>query len=304
MANIEILARNARFGFSAKTFTEDRRAIVNAVNEKFGFFSRYAQFNPYVEWKSKTKTSVNGWATKTRLDGFIVIRSQVKRDGMELITPQVDLDYQGVKARFELTKNFIGGYWKIEPVATALITGDAVYAFETTSELKMTYWKRKKKAVYVRGYYGIDINDSGALPISIGGTTGALDLFYENFYFGRTDLSGLLENQIITNRGGVYVPGGYYFGGRNLNVTTLQVEADLPYLPLSVFGGIALYSLDQNDFSAGVSLPIKRDVFQIFLPLVYSSNIQNSLDRRDIKIGDSIMFELNLDMMNPFSLLK
>jgi hypothetical protein len=62
--------------------------------------------------------------------------------------------------------------------------------------------------------------------------------------------------------------------------------------------------LDQNDFSAGVSLPIKRDVFQIFLPLVYSSNIQNSLDRRDIKIGDSIMFELNLDMMNPFSLLK
>ena len=304
MANIEFIARNARIGMSAKTFTEDRQARTNEAGDKFGFFARYAILNPYTEWRSKTKTSINGWSTKARIDGFVIVQSKVKRDGMQLSGSSADFHYQAVKGRFELTKNFIGGYWKIEPVGTAFFSDEMIYAFETTSEVKMTYWKRKKKAVYVRGYYGIDINDSGALPISIGGTTGMLDLFYENFYFGRSDQSGLLENQIITNRGGVYVPGGYYFGGRDLKVTTLQVEADLPYLPLSVFGGIALYNLEDNDFSAGVSLPIKRDVFQIFLPLVYSSNIQNSLDRRDIKIGESIMFELNLDMMNPFSLLK
>jgi hypothetical protein len=57
-------------------------------------------------------------------------------------------------------------------------------------------------------------------------------------------------------------------------------------------------------FSGGVGIPIVRDYFQIYIPLFYSEGIQRNIDNSGIGFKNTIMFELNIDLMNPFNLLR
>jgi hypothetical protein len=56
-----------------------------------------------------------------------------------------------------------------------------------------------------------------------------------------------------------------------------------------------------NQWAAGVTLPIARGMFQIWAPIVYSSQIKDNVKANDIAFGKTIMFEMNLNMYNPFN---
>jgi hypothetical protein len=168
--------------------------------------------------------------------------------------------------------------------------------------------KKKDKKIYLRAFSAnSDLFEAfnATLPIGIGGTRGVQDYFYQNLFMGRSEFNGLLANQIIDNQGGLFSPYGISNFTNSTDFNSIQLEIDAPIgLPLSAWGTYGFDSDGNTGYSAGIGVPIVRDIFQIYVPLVFSSEINDVLETGDFGWQDYIMMQINLDMMNPFELVK
>jgi hypothetical protein len=177
------------------------------------------------------------------------------------------------------------------------------------------YRGKGKKAIRTRLYYGS--SGYGPIMLTASGQTGLNDYAYDGLFLGRTEKEGLLSNQFMRNQGALAVPTNMM---ASKHLASLNVEFDLPVkFPLGVYGGAAFISGHNYDliwdkrflipfeefvWNAGVTVPLIRNIFQIYVPVVYSNQIKNEFKTRDLKFGETIMFELNLNMVNPFEILK
>lgn len=176
------------------------------------------------------------------------------------------------------------------------------------------YRGKGKRKIHLTAYYG---SGSGFF-LNAAGQTGPNDYLYDGLFLGRSATEGLLSQQFLRTQGGLAVPTLY---GADKGLLSFNAEIDVPVkLPIGIYGGIAFLnnsgvlcpqdgspcppSPPEYVWNAGVSLPIVRGIFEIYLPVVYSQDIKDEFKRRDMAFGETIMFQLNLDMMNPFALLR
>jgi hypothetical protein len=179
------------------------------------------------------------------------------------------------------------------------------------AQYEQIIFPRKKKKFIVNLFAAPAM--SGVLNFNTAGQTGAFDYGYEFLYLGRNDVRGLLANQVRSETGGLYAPTAV---STSRSLINLGVELDLPVkFPIALYGSVShtrridqyasLLSPSQTGkvydlWTAGITLPFARKTFQIWIPLLYSSDIRNNIKAADLKFGQTIMFELNLDMLNPF----
>lgn len=326
-ATAKINARKTTVGVNLKRFTY----LDYTLSYESSFISAgdytYTQINPFIERKFKGIRDAFGWKGSIRADGFAnFLHTYSRVEGVDNSGNNFNNNFAG---RFtgNIQKEFLGGKVGLTP------TFDAVYSesqrrgfysarFKVDSEY--TYFKRKKKKVYVDAFYAFtgelspikEFNgeNQGRLQIGLGGTTGMNDYLFSGLFLGRySESNEILSNQITSDQGGVLIPSaGWNQINRLANFLSLSAEIDIPVkLPLSLFMG-AGYSADfkknqlKEDviFSGGVGIPIVRDYFQIYIPLFYSEGIQRNIDNSGIGFKNTIMFELNIDLMNPFNLLR
>jgi hypothetical protein len=176
----------------------------------------------------------------------------------------------------------------------------------------------KTKFFEIRAFAGIMNlqNQNTTVPyyFKLSGTKGDNDYMYDNLYFGRAEQQGLAAAQFTENDGAFKV---YTFLGQTNNwLTTLNIKSPKLFkLPLLLYADIgacapnaALLSNQTFFYDAGIDIVLYRDVFEIFVPLGISKNIQdnNTLNGTKIGIFQQIRFVLNLNSnkINPFGLIK
>jgi len=57
-------------------------------------------------------------------------------------------------------------------------------------------------------------------------------------------------------------------------------------------------------WNAGVCVRIIPNVLKVYMPLVYSSNIRDEVNERSLTFAQSILFEFNMNNMNPFKIAE
>jgi hypothetical protein len=169
---------------------------------------------------------------------------------------------------------------------------------------------------YASGQYGGARYDKNSPGNRIPG-----DYMYDGLFLARNATEGLLSQQITNAQGGLVSPTQQSASGHLLSY---NVAIDAPVkLPLQVYGGIAtmrnrkdvliveteIPGVKTNTswrtmWNAGIALPLIPNIFTIYVPLIYSNNIQEEVETRDLNFGQTIMFELNLHQLNPFTLIK
>lgn len=305
--------RRARVGVSAQSFTGSQISYSNALTfaPSFGEFEMvYYQINPFIEYQSRTVTSINPWSVKLRLDGFAV-RENINRIRNDDTKTFIDNnEFFGARASAVVSKKWIGINLKINPSFDYLAGEENTAAgmARLRVDADFVYLKKKDKKIYLRAFSAnSDLFEAfnATLPIGIGGTRGVQDYFYQNLFMGRSEFDGLLANQIIDNQGGLFSPYGISNFTNSTDFNSIQLEIDAPIgLPLSAWGTYGFDSDGNTGYSAGIGVPIVRDIFQIYVPLVFSSEINDVLETGDFGWQDYIMMQINLDMMNPFELVK
>ncbi|PHR27842.1 MAG: hypothetical protein COA38_12865 [Fluviicola sp.] len=177
--------------------------------------------------------------------------------------------------------------------------------------------KNQERWIEIRGFYGNQYlrkyANSSALPgqfggyqyaMSLSGTDGQQDLYTEDYFFGRNELSGIWSQQRSENMGGFRSTS--YYGSTDRWMLTGNMWLQLPYVP-KIFGVFADAGIFHNGTSTstavnlGVGMKLKN-IFGLYFPLWMSEELSSSFGTS--KYSEKIRFTLNLNIANKSHLLS
>jgi len=201
--------------------------------------------------------------------------------------------------------------WGVESTVTYYQDYDGierVFRGEIEGDLSFKYLRKMEKWISARFYYGQNflfdspyyLNDHMQLAMS--GARGYQDLFLEEYNFERNASGGQFwAQQRNDNHGGFYSTSD--FGTTQYWLTSLNVKADIPYLPnfIKLFSNHGLfydnymwngYKL-RYMYNAGLSFEF-GGIFGVYFPLVRSENMGNLFD----SYGREIRFTLKFNVFD------
>lgn len=141
------------------------------------------------------------------------------------------------------------------------------------------------------------------------------DPFLDRAFIGRSADAGLWANQFSKDQGAFKT--GFRQGGSASYIGAVNFELDLPVrFPIAVFAsaGVVPVTTIANDgtrnekgellYEAGIGLPLWKDMIEVWMPLVWSSNISDELEFRDVPVVERIRFVLALEKMDPTRIVR
>lgn len=220
------------------------------------------------------------------------------------------------QSEFYRAKYAINDSRKLDPWSIALnLEGNKQFSkISTTINYKINYQNSRKGISFrIFGGYMFKVDDEHAYGFSLSEKSGLRDYAFDEWYFGRTETTGLLSHQIATRDGNFKA---YNLLGANKKwIASLNVNADLPFkLPLQLFADIGTSEGYKNDipdvydakttFSSdmGICLSIVPNTFEIYFPILLTKEMRTINDFNDVKFGDQIRFMINIANMNPLKL--
>ena len=146
------------------------------------------------------------------------------------------------------------------------------------------------------------------------------DYRFDDFYFGRTEGTGIWSNQVSIRDGGfkTVIGDAFSLGRSNSYIIAINLKADLPinlplrfpvkpYLDLGYFDNAMPTGADdtfedQFLWSGGLMLDLIKDKFGIYFPLANSKNISDRFAERG-KFRTRISYSLDLNQLDPWELI-
>jgi hypothetical protein len=191
--------------------------------------------------------------------------------------------------------------------------GNTFAKVSTTLNYRISY-KQKKKGLDIRFFAGTflwtsnDYNSGPDVRFRLSGQTGAQDYLYNDIFVGRQENSGLWSRQMTSSDGSFKV---FSFRGQTTKyLATLNFKTSLPgKLPLKLYADFGTYENEEPDreilnYNAGLIVSFIPDNFEVYIPLLVSKQIQNTLDLNNISFSERIRFVLNINALNPSRIFR
>lgn len=302
--------RISRFGLSVKSFNDN---VSRLTNEQIPFLA----FTPYWSADLGKKGDKTPWSHNILVQGVYAGRQNNGwRFGHAGAFSQYALEYKkrDFQSKTKLRVDYLLTDYKLH------ISNDNASAMrlqmETTN--KYRYMKNKmSRFVELRLFAGtflIDNSNSALgsqtdgdtrLALSLNGSEGRQDMFFENYYFGRSENGGMWGAQREDNMG-AFKTGGNLYG--KVWMSTANLYAQLPIKKLGflgVFADLGAFGKDIPgiEFAANVGLGMRLgDIFGIYFPVYSTDNIMQSISSNGY--AERIRFTLRLNPVNQLNLRK
>lgn len=239
----------------------------------------------------------------------------------------------------------LGDRRAINPYSFRLALEQRSYDDPFNSKLKRSYLRlaleantaityEHKRNIYLRlfvgGFLQNDYRERGIIAPGAFNLTGQgfNDYRYDDFYFGRTETSGSVAQQIHQREGGMKVPlGSPYAQGRSNNfLFAINLKADLPQdlpgkLPLKPYFDFGYFDdarpissdlsfEDQVWWQGGFALEFGKGIFGVYVPVVNSKQLRGTDELPGLydqsgrdKWYERIAFTLDLSKLNPWRIV-
>ena len=174
------------------------------------------------------------------------------------------------------------------------------WTYRIKSEKKIELRMFAGKSLYTRSLLGVE-NDF-RFGFALGGQNGTQDYFYEQFMFGRNESNGLWAQQRIENQGGFKTVSDFGFSTNFM--ASANLYAELPWGPIGVFGDYGVFDNGNKLITAanaGLGIRLLQGNLAAYVPLISTSNIQNSLTQKEFI--QTIRITLNISALTYRNLL-
>ncbi|MGE0569006.1 MAG: M1 family metallopeptidase [Bacteroidia bacterium] len=284
-------------GFDGKTFASGKTNPLNANSEILNYYK--ASPNIQLHWVPKDRTvNIQYFASMTanffREDK---VYYQTSETGTSSEIKVKDSYRSFYEANFGVNNNRI-----IHPFKFKTFSHFNENFMKVALELNQEITVTKKYRIDIRFFAGHFLfrneNQSGLYQFRMSGWNGRNDYAYEGAFIGRSEYKGFSSYQFLENDGAfkIQTPLGYS------NTYLSSVSAKLPLFnnsPLKVYveAGIADDSaLNKNLFlwDAGLNFSIRKGFAEVYLPLVYSKEIDDNLKLNQVKFWETIRFTFNI----------
>ncbi|MBS1651159.1 MAG: M1 family metallopeptidase [Bacteroidetes bacterium] len=142
-------------------------------------------------------------------------------------------------------------------------------------------------------------NAKGYYRFRTSGYAGYDDYLFNTNFVGRNEANGFPFSQFTQADGGLKVLS--YNGQSTQWMTALNIKSPKLFGVLSAFADAAISDNTNNKFlyDAGIAFSIADDIVEVFVPLVYSSEIKNTLELNNIGYWQRIRFTFDIHKLNP-----
>ncbi len=207
---------------------------------------------------------------------------------------ELKIEYTGDFIRTALTGNYFFNYAKNGGLNVRLFAGKFFYRGEKTSTKEF---------------------NTDRYHLNMTGANGYEDYTYSDYFIGRNKFDGMASQQIMLRDGGFKVRTDLLaskIGKTDDWLIAANFTSSLPTkinLPIKLFADIGTYSeawqknsgLDHFLFEAGVQVSLLKETINIYLPLVYSSELKSYIQSylpKDNKILRTISFTIDIANFN------
>ena len=202
----------------------------------------------------------------------------------------------------ELKLNYIYGFNE---------NSNLVNCLQLESKIEKSYNKNSDKIKW-RFFTGYHFNKDITKQYSfyLNGKNGQTDYLYDNIYLARNSSNQkyLLSRQNDNSYGGFKVMDTTLRSDNWMISNNFKI--DIPKLPIGVFADFGVFSSSASEnkvkweYNAGIyaSVVVNEEIIGIYLPILYSDNIGETLN--DFKVLQRINFIFNLKSLNPFTIKK
>jgi len=283
--------KTSRIGLSVKSFKQDTTARKND-----GYYISVA---PY--WTAK----IGNRGDAKPFSNTIRVQSIYKKDvnsgsHSEYAGAYIDYSFDFKKPDHKVHVNLRNEYM------TNTNTSDEVARIFASGTYAYRYLKNKQKRwIEIRAFVGQQYirNYNSSINgykygMSLAGTDGKQDLFIDEYYFGRNELTGIWSQQRDENMGGFKTTSNY--GTTGTGMATANLYFQLPILP-SIIGLYADAGVFDNGkklesaLNTGIGIRMKN-VFGIYFPIWMSKELNDSFGNS--KYVEKIRFTLKFNIAN------
>lgn len=178
-----------------------------------------------------------------------------------------------------------------------------------STELNYSVTLKNKNSLDFRLFAGAFVfgntADKGAYRFRMSGFNGSQDYLFDYNFIGRNETNGVPAAQFTENDGAfkIWTP----LGQTSKWLVALNIKSPkVGKLPLKLYADIGTSEFNESLFkdkflyNIGADICLWKDIFEIYIPFVYSKDIKTSLEANN-KAGffDTIRFTLNLHNINP-----
>ena len=186
-----------------------------------------------------------------------------------------------------------------------------VNCLQLTSKIEKSYNKSSNKIRW-RFFAGFHFNQDISKQYSfyLSGKNGRTDYLYDNIYLGRNSSN----QEYLFSRQNDNSYGGFKVINTTLRSNNWMIsnnfKIDIPKIPIGIFTDFGIFKSNtlenkiKLEYNAGIftSIVVNEEIIGIYLPILYSENIGESLN--NFKVLQRINFIFNLKSINPFTIKK
>ena len=235
-------------------------------------------------------------------DGTFILPLEPRRKTAYYGEIEYNLKSRQILKPKELKLNYLYGYNENTKLINCL---------QLNSKIEKSYNKSSDKIRW-RFFAGYHFNQDISKQYSfyLSGKNGRTDYLYDNIYLGRNSSN---QNNLLSRQ------NDNSYGGFKTMDTTLRsnnwmisnnLKIDIPKLPIGVFADVGIFKSSTGEnkikwgYNSGIffSINVNEEILGIYLPILYSENIGESL--KELKVLQRISFIFNLQSINPFHLKK
>ncbi|GAA4349229.1 hypothetical protein GCM10023185_05790 [Hymenobacter saemangeumensis] len=280
-----------------------RRVITAATVQRF---ERYLKFEPSLTLKLPHR----GFYRQQHEVGVSV--TSVKNEDFNRTSSVQTLEY---RLRGGNSVHSWGGHLELNRlVGDDTETGTGSQATLLRAALNYQRYYSPKNKIYVRLFAGSFLQKNNQQEFYMG-LSNSLDYRRQTAFLDRQESSPALAafRHQTDDRDGAFK--AFLPVLSNNWLTTLNVKADVPKLPLAVFADFGLGSVrdlsapnfpiqteTRSYYDAGLTVPLFRELLEFYIPVV-GSQFGNGLPNSRQQFTDNIRFVLRLNNLSPFRLL-
>ena len=152
---------------------------------------------------------------------------------------------------------------------------------------------------------------------TLSGQTGSGDFLYDHTLLGRDQgFPDMTSQQATGTQGDFKVNTVYSIGSSNSWLASLNFKIEAPIgIPIGLFADAGMHPVRivsngqvkeevRLQYDGGIYIPVRKDIFEIYIPLFYSEDIKSALTYADVSFMQRIRFVLNFNELNPFKIVK
>lgn len=298
-------------GAYAKSFSNELFSFINFASSENDYYLNYIKLKPYllIDFNNKNKTS--HIKQSMSFAHHLIYKEQLNYSYSNVAQTTFYFKQQ-LNAAITVVNYYLSNKRAIHPYhLNGNFQTDGIMA-KVSMSFKQIINISKSNQMEMRFFVGTFTHGNdvqkGPYRFRLSGITGANDYLFEGNYFGRSEYSGFAFSQFMDSDGAfkTWTP----LGQSGTYLITANIKSPkLWKFPLRAFADIGTAGANSltNEtvlWDAGLNLVLADGLLEVFLPLVYSNDIKETLTLNNVSFWNTVRFTFNIHQLKPRNFIK